>query len=423
MIPMLRLSAPTPSRRPWKRAAAALLPLMLVAACDTGPAESVYDPDRQPLPDPVITAVAPTGSALAGVDQVVLTGQNFRTAPSDNLVYFGDDRAQVLSASATELVVLPKPVPAESVDIRVAVVGVEVGSENYSNSFSYRLNPAFTAFGSIGQVEDPTAIVTDDAGLMFMSLLSGGISVGLKTLSTDGVRSDFAATTFPWRALAPGPDGLLYAARGIRALFRFAQGGSQQTFVALTPSSLRLSVLTFDPDGNAWTAGDNAEIIRIAPDKTDARFAFVANVTALKVHDGALFAVAGTAEGFAVWRFPMDANSDLGTPTKYFDIAAELGAEVTSEALAFDADGTMYLGTDRSEPVELVYPGGSHETYYPGVLVQPLDGTTRIPPTPVLDLAWGQDPYLYMLRERPSGDIGKKAHVLVRIDTRKNGAR
>jgi hypothetical protein len=402
------------------RAAAALLPLVLVVACDTGPAESVYDPDRQPLPDPVITSVAPDGAALAGVDEVTLTGQNFSSTPSKNLVYFGVDRAQVLSASPTQLVVLPKPVPAESVEIRVTVIGEEVGAEHFSNAVSYRMDPAYTLFGSIGRVEEPVAIATDDSGLLYMSLVSGGSSAGFKTISTEGVRADYAATAFQWRALAPGPDGLLYAVRGIRAAFRFAQDGAQETFLALTPTNLRLVALTFDPDGNLWTGGDaTPEIIRIAPDKTVARFAFDGKITALEVFGDALYAVAEATEGYGVWRFPMDANRDLGAGQMVFDITAELGAGVASEAIAFAADGTMFLGTDRTNPVEVVYNNGSHETLYPGVLVPP-DG---VPASAVLDLAWGEDPYLYMLRARPAGDAGAGAEVLVRIDTRTNGAR
>lgn len=422
MIPMLRLSAPTPTHRPWKLVAAVLLPLVLLAACDTGPAESVYDPDRQPLPDPVISAATPAGSALAGVDEVVLAGQNFSTTPENNLVYFGTDRAQVLSATSTELVVLPRPVPAESVDIRVTVIGGEVGSENFSNSIEYRLDPAYVTFGSLLKIESPSAMTTDESGLMYVGMVSGGVSSGLKTLQADGTRSDYAATTFQWRTLASGPDGLLYAARGIRAIFRFEEGGSQQTFHAMTPSSLKLNVLTFDDDGNLWTGGQAEEIIRIAPDKTEARFAFVADVTAMKIFDGGLYAVAETvADGFAVWRFAMDANNDLGSPTKYFDISGELGPDVRSEALAFDTGGTMYLGTDRADPLELVYPNGSHERMYPNVLVPP-DG---VPSSAVLDLAWGSGPYLYLLRERPTGENGEGdgAEVIIRIDTRSEGAR
>jgi len=394
----------------------ALLPVVFLAACDTGPADSLYAPDRQPLPDPVISSVAPAGSALAGVDRVTITGENFSTTPGNNFVYFGDDKAQVLSATATQLVVLPKAVPAESVDIRVSVIGEDVGAENFSNAFTYRMDPAYTTFGSVSKLESPSAITTDDAGVIYMGLVSAGISSGFKTIQTDGTRGDFAATTFQWRGLALGPDGLLYAARGIRALFHFAEGGNQQTFAALTPSSLRLSTITFDPDGNAWTGGDNEEIIRVASDRTVGRYAFVANVTALKVFDGALYAVASTAaDGYAVWRFPMDANNDLGSAEMVFDIDGELGPGVASEALAFAADGTMYLGTDRTDPLEVIHPDGSHETMYPGVLAHP----AGVPSSAVLDLAWGEDPYLYMLRERSGDD----AEVLIRIDTRNEGSR
>lgn len=435
MTPMQRPSAPSATGRPAgyrKHVAALLLPLLLAAACDTGPAESLYDPDsRSPLADPVITSVTPAGAAFAGVDVITISGQNFSSDAARNLVYFQADtgdivetgRATIVSASPTELRVISPPTPAPSVDIRVAVLGVETGAENFSNTFVYRLDAAFEKFGGIGKIEDPTAIATDASGTIYMAYFSGGVSAGFQTISPEGVRSDFTGSTFLWRSVAVGPDGLLYAVRNIRAIFRFAEGGAQEVFLALTPTTLRIAAITFDADGNLWAGGNNTEILKVAPDKSVSRYALEADVTALKVYDGALYAVAENADGFAVWRFPIDGNGDLGTGQKYFDIAGQLGEDVRSEALAFATDGTMYLGTDRADPVEMVMPSGSHETLYPGVLVQPVVGGSQVPPAPVLDLAWGPDPYLYMIQERPAGTIGEDARLMTRVNTRNSGAR
>jgi IPT/TIG domain-containing protein len=400
----------------WIAAVALLLPL---ASCDTGPAASLYDPDVSAAADPAITSVNPVGAALAGVDVIEIAGQNFSANAEENFVYFGENRAQLVAASPALLQVISPPVPAESVGIRVAVLG----AENFSGTFGYRLDAAFERFGGFGKIEEPTAVATDPSGNVYMGLFSSGVSAGFETIAPDGARSDFAASTFRWQGLAYGPDSQLYSVRGIRAIFRFEAGGSQQVFKAITPSNVKLSAITFDASGNLWAGGNNTELFRVAPDKSLARFPFEANVTALKTFGSALFAVAETAQGYGVWRFPIDGNGDIAAAENYFDITTALGAGVASEAMAFATDGTLYLGTDSSDPVLVVATDGSSEPLYTGVLTQPEVGGQQIPPSPVLDLEWGPDPFLYVIRARPSGDLGPEADVMIRVNTRKEGFR
>lgn len=408
------------ARRFAPRFLAALLPALLLAGCDTGTAPSLYTPDDPSKPDPVVTAVEPAGSALAGVDIIRLTGQNFSTVAEENYVYFGPNRGELISATPTLLEVRSPATPGDDIPIRVSVIG----AENFSEEIPYRLEAAFELFGNIGKVEEPKAMTTDAAGNVYLALFAGGVSAGFKKISPQGVRSDFAATTFLWSSIAVGTDSRLYAARNLRAIFRFAQGAAQETFVTLTPTTVRIAALTFDASGYLWAGGQNTEIYRISADKTIARFPFDGNVTALKVYGGHLYAVAAVGGAYGVWRFAMDGAGNLGTGQLYFDIAGALGTNVASEAIAFAADGTMYLGTDQDDPVVVVAPNAtSHAPLYTGVLSQPMVGGTRIPPSPVFDFAWGADPFLYMIRSRPVGSLAGDAITMVRINTRKAGAR
>ena len=399
---------------------AALLPALLLAGCDTGTAPSLYTPDDPSKPDPVVTTVEPAGSALAGVDIIRLTGQNFSAVAEENFVYFGPNRGELISATPTLIEVRSPATPGEDIPIRVTVIG----AENFSAEVPYRLEAAFELFGNIGKVEEPKAMTTDAAGNVYLAMFAGGVSVGFKKITPAGVRSDFTATTFLWNSLTMDTASRLYGARNLRAIFRFAQGAAQETFVALTPTTVRIAALSFDATGYLWAGGQNTEIFRISADKTVARFPFDGNVTALKTFGGHLYAVAAVGGAYGVWRFPLDGASNLGSGQLYFDISGALGAGVASEAIAFAADGTMYLGTDQNDPVVIVAPNAtSHAPLYTGVLTQPMVGATRIPPSPVFDLAWGADPFLYMIRSRPIGSLAGDAITMVRINTRKAGAR
>ena len=236
----------------------------LVGACDTGTGESLYDPDREGLPDPVINDVQPPGSALAGVDVLTITGQNFSDDADDNFVYFGGVRGEILESSATSLSVLAPNEPLDDAEIKISVLG----AENFSNSIPYRLEAAADEFGDIAAFEEPFGLVGDDAGNLYASMFSTGISAGIIRFAPDGSRSTYVQTTFKWDDMAFGPDGLLYAVRGVRAIFRFSEGSAQETWVVIPDNTVSLAAVTFDQAGNLWAGGPNVNIYRVAPDGT-----------------------------------------------------------------------------------------------------------------------------------------------------------
>jgi len=375
---------------------------LLVGGCDTGPAPSLYDPDAESAPAPVIDSIEPSGSALAGVDILTFTGQNFSANPSDNLVYFDDTRGEVLEASPTQLRVRPPNLPRPELQVRVAVLE----AEDFSNSVSYRLDPAAERFSDIKGFEEPFAITSDAEGNIYVSLFSGGSSVGIKKIAPDGTRSDFVETTFKWDALAFGPDGLLYAARGVRAIFRLPEGGSQETIIISDSNADRLTALAFDAQGNLWVGGNAVSLFRLAPDGSVAAFPFQANVRDLAVFDGFLYAV-GSQDGTSkVWRFPLNSDGTLGAAEEYFDVTAALGADAL--ALAVATNGDVFVGTNADDPVIVIAPDRTAEVLYPDIM-EPA----------AISFAWGAGTSLYMTQ----GVTSATTPDLIRIETRRQGAR
>lgn len=367
----------------------------LATGCDTGPAPSLYDPDTESAPDPVITSVDPEGAALAGVDIITIVGSNFSGTAGNNLVYFGSTRGDLLEASTTSLSVRPPNTPQPQLQLRVAVIG----AENFSNAVRYRLEAAAEDFGKIAAFEEPFAITSDDEGNLFVSLFSDNRSVGVIRMAPNGARSTFVETTFKWDAMEFGPDGALYTARGVRAIFRFTEGSSQETWAVIQDSAVRIRALAFDVQGNLWAGGPNSGIFRIAPDKSIRQFAFEPDVTDLVVAGGVLYAAASEDGTSQVVRLPILASGDLGAAEALFSIS-----DARVHALAVAATGEVLVGTDAADPVYVVQTDGSADVLYPGIL------------TPAaVSFAWGAGTALYMTR----GKTDSTTPNLVRVNVRR----
>lgn len=388
-------------RRIFSVLVVSVLGSIMISACDSGPAPSLYDPDRLSDADPVISSVEPIGSALAGVDVVTISGQNFSSNAEDNLVYFNESRAEVLEASPTELRVQAPNTPGSDVQIRVAILG----AENYSNNIPYQLDAASEEFGTITAFEEPFALTSDGSGNLYVSLNSDNISVGVVRIAPDGSRSTYIETTFKWDSMAFGNDGLLYTVRAVRAIFRFAEGGSQQVWAVIPNNSVRLTALSFDEQGNLWAGGNNENLYRVTPDKAILAFPFEANVRALVVFGGHLYAAATQNGASKIWRFQLSPGG-IGAAEEYFDITAQFVAEALS--LAFATTGELFVGTDGVDPVILVSLDRVGQALYPGVL-NPA----------AVSFAWGNAPSLYMTQ----GKTNTTNPNLIRINTRREGAR
>ena len=384
-----------------------LLALLLgLAACDTdGTGGSIYDPNRPSGENPVLSGVSPSSSALAGVDIITITGENFSTTPEDNLVYFGSERATVISSTATEIRVLAPNTPTPSVQIRVSVLG----AENFSNELGYALSPAVEVFGELARTEVPFGITSDDEGNLYVSLVVEEIPRGIKRITPEGERSDYFASSSTWADLDFNDDELLHGVQNVQVVFRLPEGGGLGVW-SIFQTSVSLTAITFDAQDNVWagsSATSAANVYRVAPDASVQAFPFVGAVRDLVVFDNALYIAARRGEENKVWRLPISASGELGAEEVYFDASAQLGAGVAVNALAFAADGTLFLGTTAPDPVVLVSPDRSFETLYPDVI-----------PSPVRAFAWGPGSILYMVQ----GAVGEAIPALFQIETRREGA-
>ena len=113
--------------------------LLLVNSCTNDVTPSLYS-DQPPGETPVINSVDPPDKALAGISNITITGENFSTTADNNLVFFNAAPAEILSASATQLVVKAPNIVGEGINLKIAVHKVEL----FSNTVSYTLESALS---------------------------------------------------------------------------------------------------------------------------------------------------------------------------------------------------------------------------------------------------------------------------------------
>ncbi len=351
----------------------------LLMGCDSGTAPSIYDPNRASLPDPIIEDVSPESRALAGVDEVIIMGQNFSTQASENLVYFGADRAEVVEASSTQLRMVAPNSPQPELELRLVVIG----AENFSNSISYSLEPPFVEFGEVKDFEDVFGIATDLTGNVYISTAAFGIPVGIVQISHEGERSEYISSPFLWTDITFGPNNDLYGVRSVRAIFRHQEGSDDFEVYAVIPdNTVRLTSIAVSENGHVWAVGNNKSIYSISPDRTVRDHTFEADVKDVTLFDNYLYIAAVQNDDSKIWRLKIGSNGVLGDPEEFFDMTTFNGA--TAFSMIFSASGDLYIGTNATDPVVVVTPDGVGQPLYPGVLNQP-----------ARRFAWGRQRQLY----------------------------
>lgn len=386
------------------------LPLF-VLSCTTEKSVSLFDPNYQGKPDPVISSISPS-LGLAGITRVTIKGQNFSGIKEENLVYFDAERSAVLSATSTQLEVSAPLLIKDSIKVRVSVLG----AERFSNTVFFRLDAAVEEMKGISIAEEPWGTAVDASGNIYVSMISDGRGVGVKKFTPDGKKSDYVSTRFEtkYQSLKFGPDGALYGAWNIRALARIAgQNATPELWVSF-PTGTRIYDFEFDAAGDIWAAGDNAAFYSVKADKSIRLFPLQANIKSVRVFNNYLYLAGKTfADDFErVIRFRIFSADSLGPQESYFNFSSSNVALPGKSiyAIAFTSQGTLLVGTDLSDPLIEVRPDGSVSSFYPGLLS----------PT-IHQLVWGKGTQLLAVIGSASGGAVSNSAKILKINAQTTG--
>jgi IPT/TIG domain len=386
------------------------LMLVLFAGCKEDPPPSLYDSALPPTgAQPVISSIAPPGSALAGVSVLTITGSNFSPVASDNLVFFDASPGTVVDASPTQLHVRAPELVKDSIEVKVAVLQ----SALFSVPMLYRLDAAVSEFGRLTNSLEPLGVAADADGNVYVSMLLNSARDSVYKITPAGVRTGFSigfSSSIPrYTALKVGPDGI-YGAALRNAIFLIPPTGGAAAVWVVGGGLGTLYDFDFDQQLNIWAGGNNQSIYRITPAKAVKAFPFVGDVRSVRVFQNQIYLGAKVDSVWGVWRFPIISSDSLGPVEKYFDVTANNGSANGAYAVTFAADGDMFVGTDAGAgSIILVRPDRSSEPFYPGLFKAQhiLFAYTR-----------GTD--MYSVRTGPAADNADKKLIL--INTQKPGA-
>ena len=388
--------------------------IVLFGNCGDDPAPSLFDPDEPLKPQPVIQSVEPPDSALAGVGEVAINGQNFSSVPGENLVFFNEAKALVLQSSPTRLIVRPPNLLGDSIAVKIAVHG----ADKFSDPQYYKLIAAVSIFGRILEGDVANAIALDLVGNVYVAVKPRtGTTTIIKKITPDGTTTDFAATTFLIGfGMKMGPANTLYVAPAgrIRRIATFGTDGVEQTFVNLTVNPQDID---FDQDGSLWVVGASS-LVRVKPDKTVEQMAtYPVRLLTVRIFNGFVYVAGenantgGEITEAKIWRSEI-LGDQLGTADVVLDIAAAGWLnDATVNAITFAADGDMILATNHANAMFWYYSDGSNEVLYPG-LFSPA----------VYSLSYGEGLLLYAVRQFVNSETGQDNSQLYRITMTKTGA-
>ena len=330
-----------------------------------------------------ITKVTPT-SGYSGVTIVTIDGKNFATITEDNYVYFGSAKAEVLSASATQLVVKSPIIIGDSLLLKISKPSVE----KYSNAVLYKLTSAISEYYPFLKNQEPYVATVDKSGNLYFSYKEKGKGMGVYKISTDGALSEFAPkggeTTFS--DLKYHSDGYLIGIYGNKAIFKIEEGTKPAVFVNTGKNSVKLNAFDFDENNTIWAGGKGNEIVSVKPDKSLKFFEYEFDIVAMRVFNNYLYAISGNPNAQNVVRFPIVSPDSIGAVETVFAFSSNVEFGDVANSLSFSASGQMYIAitpvftlNDPNPPVNplmFVNSDGSFGTWYPNQIVSSASSIT-----------------------------------------------
>jgi hypothetical protein len=395
-------------------AIAIVIALIFLISCENEYPDSLWDPNYNSKPTPVIASIDPPDFTFSGISVITLNGQNFSPTLADNQVFFNGRPGTVQSASATQLQVKVPVLVADNITIAVRVAGAYL----YGYFSPYRMINASVKYAKVDAFVNGFGLEVDnEERIYFLDGATRNI-ISIAHPDSDLVVYGAAGAPLLCTGMRFGPDGALYHLRNNRSLYSIPAGGGQRELFGNIFAN-NVADLDFAANGVLFAGGTGGNIFSV--DITDKSVHTVADYTgyrisALRVYNGDLYVAAfwagtGDPPSFSegIWKHSIDSDTTLGPRQNVFDwknFVGENGRAILT--MTFDEDGILYVGSDKDVAITMVdLAAGTTEPLYPEILVPP-----------ITNMIWGPGQYIYV--NRRSSDADDRGFL--RIETTKFGA-
>lgn len=319
-------------------------------------------------PNPIIESISPT-EGLAGVSKITISGSNFSTVKTENLVYFDKTLVAVDSSTTTKIFLTAPVISKDTITVKLTVIG----AGEFSNSKIIRLESAIKEYGDFTAIDEPWGITSDPNGNLYVSLMTSGSGVGIKKISTSGVKTDYATTPgiTKFSNLIYASDGTIYGARGVKAIYKIPPGGGTSSIWVSFGLLGSIFDFDFDQNGNIWAGGSgNAFINSIKLDKTIKQFTIDGNARTIKVNNNYVYIAGQFQNEEKILRAKIISTDSISSWEEYFNLTTSTlgGSNIFIYGLGFLDNGELYFGTDHSTPIKVIKTDKTVVDLYAGVL-------------------------------------------------------
>ncbi|HPG41209.1 MAG TPA: IPT/TIG domain-containing protein [bacterium] len=362
---------------------------IFIVACEYDGPTKVWNKDDNGGVAPVISKVEPPLEALAGYTLIKITGENFSADTSQIKVYFGSSsssKGELISASATEILVRPPNIIEDSLSINV----VTRDAHTTAKYFPYRLkgtNIEYSDFGTLNVL----AMSADANENVYVALANRSIM----KIQPDGAKINYGTVTFDVTCLRMGPgENLFIQKENDPATYTIQPGGGDPVEYSRHPTRKKVAFFDFDKYFNIYIGGIKTGLFVMTEPNVYRLVGLyhMGSIQSVRVFNDYVYVIVtdnSTEPRNAIWKNAiLDETGNLGAAELVLDLSAT-GDYATSQFydITFAQNGDMYIATDNVNPILILQANGTMTPLFAGLINGPANG-----------IVWGNSKYLYMHR-------------------------
>ncbi len=348
-----------------------IVSLLFLLGCDpyTAP-DRIWDPVIDYGASPIITEILPADSAIGGVNEIRIIGENFTSITGSIMLYYDNQEiSYIKSGSENEIVFYRPSFFADSADIKVVIQG----KYSVAKSNPYKITKAYINFGDLRDIIDnltSLAVNTDNALYVTSEKYLYKVTNGAPPYEEIG-QLKRAVRGITDMKFSPGNE--LYIAINNKKIYKLDVTTAQET--EWTSVSEKVAYFDFADDGTMY-GGSKKGFFRINTDggsSAEGGYNSDYEINSVKIHNDHVYlaveytGVNSSIPDYAIWRNRINADGSLDSMEVYFDWS-NAGEYVENDvtSITFDLNDNLVVGIksiagkgNTTDPFAIIRPYGS----------------------------------------------------------------